>query len=71
MLNVGNLGHFVIIGVSPCKDAKNIKCTWQFDDVSINVDLEQWPRYVSCDLGLYSSLRSVCPNIQCKYGMEK
>ena len=36
-----------------------------------SVDLEQWPRFVTCDLGLYSLLRSVCPNIQCKYGMER
>ena len=29
------------------------------------VDLEQWPQSVPYDLGLYSLLRSVCPNIYC------
>ena len=36
-----------------------------------SVELEQWPRSEPYDLGLYSLLRSVCPNIQCKYGMER
>ena len=36
-----------------------------------DADLEQWPRSVSYDLDLYSLLRSVCPNIQCKYDMER
>ena len=35
-----------------------------------SVDLEQWPRSVSYDLGLYS-FAQVCPNIQCKYGMGR
>ena len=36
-----------------------------------SVDLEQWPRSVPYDLGLYSLLRSVCPNTLCKYDMER
>ena len=36
-----------------------------------SVDLEQWPRSLLYDLSLYSLLWFVCPNIQCKYSMER
>ena len=36
--------------------------------IANSVDLEQWPHFVPYELDLYSLFRSVCPNIQCKYG---